>query len=49
MLLMPNPTIDTTYALTAWTRLETFDEYNAERIKTFTKAFYDKGPEKTME
>jgi hypothetical protein len=49
MLLMPNPTIDTTYALTAWTRLETFDEYNAELIKTFTKAFYDKGPEKTME
>lgn len=49
MLLMPNPNIDTTYALTAWTRLDTFDQYDPERIKKFTKAFYDKGPEKTME
>lgn len=49
MLLMPNPKIDTTYALTAWTRLDTFDQYDPERIKTFTNAFYDKGPEKTME
>lgn len=49
MLLMPNPNIDTIYALTAWTRLDTFDQYDPERITTFTKAFYDKGPEKTME
>jgi len=49
MLLMPNPNLDTTYALTAWTRLDAFDQYDPERIKTFTKAYYDKGPEKTME
>lgn len=49
MLLMPNQKLDTIYALTAWTRLDAFDTYDAERIKTFTKAFYDKGPEKTKE
>lgn len=49
MLLMPNPNLGTIYALTAWTRLDTFDQYDAERIKNFTEAFYDKGPEKTME
>lgn len=49
MLLIPNPNIDTIYALTAWTRLDTFDEYDPERIKAFTKAYYDKGPEKTIE
>ncbi|MBI4407449.1 MAG: DUF3105 domain-containing protein [Candidatus Kerfeldbacteria bacterium] len=49
MLLMPNPKLDTTYALTAWTRLDAFDQYDAERIKTFTQAFYNKGPEKTIE
>lgn len=49
MLLMPNSNIDTVYALTAWTRLDTFDQYDPERIKKFTAAFYNKGPEKTVE
>lgn len=49
MLLVSNETIETTYALTAWTKLDTFDVYDAERIRAFVKAYYDKGPEKTRE
>ena len=36
-------------ALTAWTKLDTFDEPDEDRITAFVKAYRDKGPEKTME
>lgn len=39
VILQPNPTIDTAWALTAWTRLDAFDVYDEGRIVKFVKAY----------
>ncbi len=44
-VLTPDESLDTVYALTAWTRLDTFDVYDEERIKNFVKKLYNTGPE----
>lgn len=39
ILMHPNPTIDTAWALTAWTRLDKFDAYDEKRIVRFIQAY----------
>lgn len=39
VILQPNPTIETAWALTAWTRLDTLDTYDEARIARFVKAY----------
>ena len=49
VVLVPRENLDTRFALTAWERLDTFDDFDAERVRRFVKAFRDKGPEATAE
>ncbi len=49
LMLVPNDTLDTTYAITAWTRLDAFDEYDEDRIETFVNKYYNRAPERTNE
>lgn len=49
LIVVPRPSLDTAIALTAWTRIDKFDELDENRITNFVKAWRDKGPEKTME
>lgn len=39
VLIAPRENLGTLYAMTAWQRLETFDEINTEQINTFMKAY----------
>jgi hypothetical protein len=47
--LMPRVELETRYALTAWERIDTFHDFDIERVRRFIKAYRDKGPERTME
>ena len=49
IIVTPRPSLDTKIALTAWTKLDKFDEFDAERINFFIDEFRNKGPERTME
>lgn len=49
LIVVPRPILDNRIALTAWTRLDKFYDYDDYRIITFIDAFRDQGPEKTME
>lgn len=49
LIVVPRPTLDNRIALTAWTRLDKFYDYDESRIVTFIDDFRDQGPEKTME
>jgi hypothetical protein len=51
LILVPRPNLDTNFALTAWTRLDTFNlaDASTQRVEQFIKAFRNQGPEKTME
>lgn len=39
VLLAPYPKLDTNIALTAWTRIDKFNHFDAERIEKFIKSF----------
>ena len=39
VILAPYPTMKSRIALTAWTRLETLDEFDANRVERFIKAY----------
>ncbi len=39
VLIAPRENLDTLYAMTAWQRLETFEEIDPERINTFMEAY----------
>ncbi|KKS97999.1 MAG: hypothetical protein UV73_C0004G0141 [Candidatus Gottesmanbacteria bacterium GW2011_GWA2_43_14] len=39
VILAPYPQLDTKIALTAWTKLDKFNEFNEERIEKFIKAY----------
>lgn len=41
----PNPDVPYRIILTAWTWLDGFDEFDAERIRAFIRAHKDRGPE----
>lgn len=49
LIVVPRPNLDTTIALTAWTYLDTFDQFDEKRITRFIDFHRDQGPEKTME
>ncbi len=49
LILTPDPTIDAIIALTAWTHLDAFNDFDAKRIGAFIDYHRDHGPEKTME
>jgi len=51
LILVPRETIDTNFALTAWTRIDKFNinEASIERVEDFIDSFRNKGPEQTME
>lgn len=45
VLLAPYDGLSTAIALTAWTRIDTLGEFDAERIRAFISAHIEKGPE----
>lgn len=49
LLVVPRPQLDTTIALTAWTYIDKFDDFDAKRIEKFINYHRDNGPEQTME
>jgi hypothetical protein len=49
VIVMPWPTMESRIALTAWRRIDTFNEVDQQRINSFIDAFRDRGPEQTME
>lgn len=49
LIVVPRPNLDSRIALTAWTRIDTFNDFDTARIERFIDAYRDHGPEKTME
>lgn len=49
LIVVPRPKLDNRIALTAWTRLDKFYDFDEKRITAFIDAFRDRGPEQTME
>jgi hypothetical protein len=49
VVIIPRPGLDTTIALTAWTKLDKMDKFDEGRIRAFIAAYHNKGPEQTME
>lgn len=49
LLLVPRPSQTSTIALTAWTYIDTMEEYDEKRIIRFIDFHRDHGPEQTME
>ena len=49
VIIVPRIDLDTKIALTAWGRIEKIDNVDIEKIKTFIKAFHNRGPEQTSE
>lgn len=45
IIVAPYYDMQTRIALTAWGRIDTFNEYDEERIKRFVDAYRDRGPE----
>ncbi len=46
VILAPYPKLDKKFALTAWGRLDKFDEFDAGRVVQFILTWIDQGPEK---
>lgn len=49
LIITPRPNLDKKLALTAWQRLEKFDQLDQNRINDFIDRYRNRGPEKTME
>ena len=49
LIVVPRPGMEQRIALTAWTRIDTMDRFDAGRIARFINAWRDKGPEVTMD
>lgn len=47
LIVVPRPELDTVIALTAWTWIDKFNEYDEQRIIDFIDRFRDHGPEAT--
>jgi len=45
LILAPYSGLDAKIALTAWTYLDTFDDFDEARIRSFIEAYRNKGPE----
>jgi hypothetical protein len=46
VILAPYPQLDQPFALTAWGRIDKFEEFDAGRIVQFILSWIDQGPEK---
>jgi hypothetical protein len=44
----PNPQVGARIALTAWGRIDTFDEYDEQRITRFIESYKNRGPERVI-
>ena len=49
LIVVPRQNLDTNFALTAWTYLDKFNEFDEQRVTKFIDAHLNQGPEKTME
>lgn len=49
LIVVPRPNLDTRIAITAWTYLDKFNQFDQNRIEKFIDAHLNQGPEKTME
>lgn len=49
LIVTPRPNLDSKIALTAWRRIDKFNEFDEQRITKFIDAYRDHGPEQTME
>lgn len=49
LIVVPRQDLETNFALTAWTYVDKFDEFDSSRIERFIDAHRDMGPERTME
>lgn len=49
LLVVPRPQLDTKIALTAWNRIDKFNDFDGPRIEKFIDYWRDHGPEQTME
>lgn len=49
LIVIPRSNLDTNFALTAWTYLDKFDEFDSKRVEKFIDSHRDQGPEKTRE
>lgn len=49
LIVIPRADLETNFALTAWTYLDKFDEFDEKRVTSFIDAHRDQGPEATME
>jgi hypothetical protein len=49
IVIVPRPGMDTKIALTAWNRIQKFDEVKEREFNAFITAFHNKGPESTIE
>ena len=49
LIVVPREDLDTNYAVTAWTRIDKFNDFDKKRIEQFIDAYKNQGPERTME
>ncbi|MBI2018118.1 DUF3105 domain-containing protein [Candidatus Daviesbacteria bacterium] len=49
LIVIPRPNMDVRIALTAWTYIDKFDQFDASRIEKFIDTHLNQGPEKTVE
>ncbi len=49
LIVVPRSNLASRIALTAWTYLDTFNDFDSSRIEKFIDAHLNQGPEKTME
>lgn len=49
LIVVPRPNLDTRIAITAWTYLDKFNQFDQNRIEKFIDVHLNQGPEKTME
>lgn len=49
LIVVPRPNLDGRIALTAWRRIDKFNQFDEQRIVRFIKAFRNNGPEQTMD
>jgi hypothetical protein len=49
IVIVPRPNMETSIALTAWTRLERLDSIDEKKINNFISTYHNRGPEKTDE
>jgi len=49
LIIAPRADLDTNFAVSAWTRLDKFNDFEQKRIEQFISAYRNQGPERTME